>query len=82
MQLTAAKVGSEGPPPGPSAATPPDIAAASVSDTLKTLDVDPATGLAPAQVDARRKTHGYNEVTEQREHPVRKFLGKFWGISA
>ena len=82
MQRTATKVGTEGPPPGPSAATPPDIAAASVSDTLKTLDVDPATGLAPAQVDARRKAHGYNEVAEQREHPVRKFVGKFWGVSA
>ena len=34
------------------------------------------------EVDARRKEHGYNEVAEQEEHPVLKFLGKFWGLSA
>ena len=33
-------------------------------------------------MDARRKEHGYNEVAEQKEHPVLKFLGKFWGLSA
>ena len=82
MQLTSTKVESEDTPVGSSTAKPPDIAAASVSDTLRTLDVDPAMGLAPAQVDARRKTHGYNEVAEQREHPVRKLVGKFWGMSA
>ena len=82
MQLTTAAVAAPDPPPDPSTAAPPDITAASVSDTLKTLDVNLATGLTRAQVDARRKTHGYNEVAEQREHPVRKFLGKFWGISA
>ena len=34
------------------------------------------------EVEARRKEHGYNEVAEQKEHPVLKFLGKFWGLSA
>ena len=82
MQLTTAAVAAPDPPPDPSTAAPPDITMASVSDTLKTLDVNPATGLTRAQVDARRKTHGYNEIAEQREHPVRKFLGKFWGMSA
>ena len=33
-------------------------------------------------MDARRKENGYNEVAEKKEHPVLKFLGKFWGISA
>jgi P-type E1-E2 ATPase len=60
----------------------PDIAAASVSDTLAALKVNPDTGLAHAEVDVRRKEHGYNEVAEQKEHPVRTFLGKFWGLSA
>ncbi len=40
------------------------------------------TGLTHAEVDVRRKESGYNEVAEQKEHAVRKFLGKFWGISA
>lgn len=34
------------------------------------------------EVEIRRKEHGYNEVAEQKSHPVREFLGKFWGISA
>ena len=60
----------------------PDIASASVPDTLAALHVNPETGLTRAEVDARRKEHGYNEVTERRGHPVLKFLGKFWGVSA
>jgi plasma-membrane proton-efflux P-type ATPase len=66
----------------PSSAKAPDIASASVPDTLAALKVNPDTGLAHAEVDVRRKEHGYNEVAEQKEHPVRTFLGKFWGLSA
>jgi H+-transporting ATPase len=64
------------------AVKPPDIAAASVSDTLAQLKVNPETGLTRAEVDARRHEQGYNEVAERKEHPVLKCLGKFWGISA
>jgi len=60
----------------------PDIAAASVPDTLATLRVNPDTGLTHAEVDIRRNEHGYNEVAEKRSHPVLMFLGKFWGLSA
>jgi H+-transporting ATPase len=63
-------------------AKPPDIATASVPDTLIALQVNPDMGLAGTQVDTRRKEHGYNEVAEQKEHPVIDFLRKFWGISA
>ena len=66
----------------PSNATAPGIAAASVPDTLAALYVNPETGLTRAEVDVRRKEHGYNEVAEQKEHPILKFLGKFWGLSA
>jgi hypothetical protein len=41
---------------------PPDVASASVPDTLASLKVDPETGLAHAEVDVRRKENGYNEV--------------------
>ena len=34
------------------------------------------------EANARRKERGYNEVAEKGRHPVLKFLGKFWGISA
>ena len=49
---------------------------------LAELRVDPAIGLTAAEVDTRRKAHGYNEVAERKEHPIAKFLGKFWGVSA
>jgi H+-transporting ATPase len=64
------------------AVRPPDIASASVPDTLAALHVNPDTGLTPAEVDLRRMTYGYNEVAEQKRHPVLRFLQKFWGISA
>jgi plasma-membrane proton-efflux P-type ATPase len=68
--------------PKSAAARAPDIAAASVPDTLATLNVNPDTGLTHAVVDNRRKESGYNEVAEKKGHPVLKFLRKFWGISA
>ena len=62
--------------------TAPDIASLPVTDTLAALQVNPQTGLTNAEVDVRRKEHGYNEVAVQRAHPLRMFLGKFWGLSA
>ena len=44
--------------------------------------MNPDTGLTHAEVDVRQKKDGYNEVAEQKGHPVLKFLRKFWGISA
>jgi len=59
-----------------------DMPNASVSDTLASLQVNPDKGLTREEVNARRKEHGYNEVAEQKAHPIRTFLGKFWGLSA
>ena len=66
----------------PSTDKEPDIASASLPDTLAALHVSPETGLTHGEVDVRRKEHGYNEVAEQKAHPVLKFLAKFWGLSA
>jgi H+-transporting ATPase len=41
-----------------------------------------STGLTRAEVDARRRESGFNEVAEKKGHPALKFLGKFWGVSA
>jgi len=60
----------------------PDIATMAVRDTLAALHVDADTGLTNAEVDVRRKVHGYNEVAKTKRHAVSKFLRKFWGISA
>ena len=69
-------------PPQPATVGAPDIATASIPETLAVLRVNPDTGLTHADVDVRRREHGYNEVVEQRGHPVLAFLWKFWGISA
>ena len=60
----------------------PDIASASVTETLSMLQVTPETGLTRDAVEDRLKEYGYNEVAEKKKHPVRAFLGKFWGVSA
>lgn len=69
-------------PSKPASPKPPNFASASVPDTLAALHVNPDTGLTQAEVGVSRKEHGYNEVAETKGHPVLKFLGKFWGISA
>ena len=60
----------------------PEIVSASIPDTLAALHVNPETGLSTGQVETLRQEHGYNEVAEQKGHPVLMFLGKFWGLSA
>lgn len=54
----------------------------SIPDTLLSLNVNPDTGLFQAEIDVRRKEHGYNEVAERTTSPVLEFLRKFWGASA
>jgi plasma-membrane proton-efflux P-type ATPase len=66
----------------PASGHPPDIATTSVPATLAALHVNPDSGLTRAEVDVRRKQHGYNEVAIEKGHPVLTFLRKFWGISA
>src|SRR5271163_2487211 len=82
MQTATNKSEAKPPPSMPATAKAPEIASASVPDTLAALHVNPATGLTHGEVEASRKEHGYNEVAELKEHPVLKFLGKFWGLSA
>jgi hypothetical protein len=48
----------------PADTRPPDIASASVPDTLAAFQVNPETGLTQTEVDVRRKAHSYNEVAE------------------
>jgi H+-transporting ATPase len=82
MQATPNKSEVKPVPAKPAHGTPPDIATASVPDTLASLHVNSDTGLTHAEVDVRRKENGYNEVTQKKGHPVLKFPRKFWGISA
>ena len=82
MQTIPNKSAAEQTPSRPAKANRPDIASASVPDTLTALHVNTETGLTHAEVDVRRKENGYNEVAEKKGHPVLKFLGKFWWVSA
>jgi plasma-membrane proton-efflux P-type ATPase len=82
MPTTAKNSEAKPAPAKPADTKPPEIASASVPDTLASLKVNPDTGLTRAEVDTRRKENGYNEVAEKKGHPILKFLKKFWGISA
>lgn len=64
MQTARKRSGAEPSHLMPATAKAPDIASASVSAALAALQVNPETGLTRAEVDTRRKKHGYNEVAE------------------
>jgi hypothetical protein len=51
----------------------PDIASASIPDTLAALHVNRETGLTHAEVDGCRKEHGYNEVVEKTGAPASQY---------
>jgi H+-transporting ATPase len=61
------------PVPSKPADKSPDIASASVPDTLAALHANPDSGLTNAEVDVRRKRHSYIEMAERKGHPVLKF---------
>jgi len=82
VQATLNKSEAKPAPSKPANEKPPDMATASVPDTLASLHVNPDTGLTHAEVDVRRNENGYNEVAVIKGHPVLNFLRKFWGISA
>ena len=63
-------------------AAAPDIAAASIPDTLAALHANPDAGLTSKEVEVRRQQNGYNEVAEKAQRPLLQFLKKFWGVSA
>ncbi len=46
------------------------------------LRTNPAAGLSKLEVKERLELYGYNEVAVKKEHPLRKFFKKFWGITA
>jgi hypothetical protein len=79
MLTTLSKSESEPALSKPANGQPPNIATASISDTLAALHVDADTGLTRAEVDVRRKEHGYNEVAVRKGQAVLKFLWEIPG---
>ncbi len=59
-----------------------DLGTVPLEELFRILEVAPTAGLTQAQVDARLREHGYNEVVERSAHPVLVFLAKFSGLSA
>ncbi|HEY8902485.1 MAG TPA: cation-transporting P-type ATPase, partial [Chthoniobacterales bacterium] len=48
-------------------------------EVLRDLRVDPAKGLSAGEAKIRLEKEGPNAIEEQRESPLLKFLGYFWG---
>jgi len=46
------------------------------------LKTNPATGLSSIEASSLLKQYGYNEITENKTHPLLNFLSKFWGLTA
>jgi H+-transporting ATPase len=42
---------------------------------------NPPSGLTQEEVDSRLKQFGYNDIGEQKTHPVLNFLSKFWELT-
>lgn len=74
-------VAGEGSARAPSA-LPPDPGAQSAASAAAELETDLAAGLSSAEAASRLRAHGPNEIPEEAEHPLARFLGKFWGPSA
>ena len=69
MPTSLSKSVAEAAPPKPANAKPPDIASASVSDTLAALHVNPDTGLTHAggkRIDFAGKRTAHNEVAVKK----------------
>ncbi len=52
------------------------------TDGGQTVGAEPPRGLSGPEVDARRARYGLNEIPEPPRHPWRRFLRRFWGLTA
>jgi H+-transporting ATPase len=60
----------------------PTAPAKTAAEALKTLGSNRDAGLTRADADTRLAKQGPNEVPQKRNHPILRFAGKFWGLSA
>src|SRR5579859_966042 len=60
----------------------PDLSKLTAQQALEQLRSNATTGLRPADVEARTREFGPNEVSEKKAHPLLGLLKKFWGLSA
>ncbi|HEY9534521.1 MAG TPA: cation-transporting P-type ATPase, partial [Mucilaginibacter sp.] len=55
---------------------------ADLQDAKKPVTETKGKGLSQTEADALLKQYGYNEITENKAHPLLNFLSKFWGLTA
>lgn len=60
----------------------PSAPARIAHETQSSLDANAERGLSTVVATARLAQTGPNEVPERRDHPLVRFAGKFWGLSA
>jgi H+-transporting ATPase len=51
-------------------------------DIVRSLQTSIDVGLSQAEVEARRRQYGHNEVAERKRNPLLQFAKRFWGLSA
>jgi plasma-membrane proton-efflux P-type ATPase len=83
MPTSASTTTADAPSPKPPIAKVPVAATPPGPDGVAAQhDGNSEAGLTDSAVSTRRREHGFNEVLQTKAHPVRKFLKKFWGLSA
>lgn len=53
-----------------------------LDEAARALKTDLEQGLSAEESERRLKQWGPNEIPEQKDNPLWRFLGKFWGLSA
>jgi H+-transporting ATPase len=53
-----------------------------VTEVLSEFKVNAAIGLTVAEIEARQRTYGLNEVPEEKQSMMLVFLKHFWGLTA
>jgi H+-transporting ATPase len=61
---------------------PSDLAQATAAQALEQLRSNAITGLGTADIEARSREYGVNEVSEKKPRRLLGFLRKFWGLSS
>jgi H+-transporting ATPase len=49
------------------------------ADAVPESDQHPMKGLTSAEVTGLRSRYGFNDIPQEKKHPLLKFLGYFWG---
>jgi H+-transporting ATPase len=57
----------------------PDVIVSTITNIAGNENKNTAGGLTGQEVDRIRQQSGFNDIPEERKHPLVKFIGYFWG---